>query len=298
MLNRKKRLKNFMFNNRRMFLVVKDMEKKIKDLESKCISMNALEDNENVVKFYTGLADYDTLKAVFDLCCDRLPSTAEHGSHKLINHNELLLTVMKLRLNLKNADLAFRFGVAESTVTRIIHKRINILYIALKFLIRWPTREEVRATLPECFRSKFCKAVVIIDCTEIFIEQAMNLLARFQTWSNYKSHNTIKYLIGITPQGTVSFISNARGGRVSGKQITQECGLLQLLLPGDLVLADRGFNTYELVGMQQAEASFTKGKAQLSAKEVQESRELAVRIHVERLIGVIKQYTILEGTLL
>ena len=84
------------------------------------------------------------------------------------------------------------------------------------------------------------------------------------------------------------------------KQITQECGLLQLLLPGDLVLADRGFNIYELVGMQQAEASChhsPRGKTQLSAKEVQDSRELAVvRIHVERLIGVIKQkYTILEG---
>lgn len=45
--------------------------------------------------------------------------------------------------------------------------------------------------------------------------------------------------------------------------------------------------------------SFTKGKAQLLAKEVQESRELAVvRIHVERLIGVIQQkYSILEETL-
>ena len=282
--------------------VVKDMEKKIKDLESKCISMNALEDNDNLVKFYTGLPDYGTLKAVFDLCCNCLPSTTEHGSRKLTNHNEFLLTLLKLRLNLKNADLAFRFGIAESTVSKIIHKWLNILYLALKFLIRWPTREEVRATLPECFRAKFSTAVVIIDCTEIFIERATNLLARSQTWSNYKSHNTIKYLIGITPQGTVSFISNAWGGRVSDKQITQECGLLRLLLPGDLVLADRGFNIYELVGMQQAEAklpSFTKGKAQLSAKEVQESRELAVvRIHVERLIGVIKQkYTILEGTL-
>ena len=90
---------------------------------------------------------------------------------------------------------------------------------------------------------------------------------------------------------------------MSDKQITQECGLLQFLLPGDLVLADRGFNIYELAGMQQAEAKLpllTKGKAQLSAKEVQESKELTVvRIHVERLIGVIKQkYTILEGTLL
>jgi len=50
---------------------------------------------------------------------------------------------------------------------------------------------------------------------------------------------------------------------VSDKQIIQECGLLRLLLLGDLVLADRGFNIYELVGMQQTEAklpSFTKGK--------------------------------------
>ena len=45
--------------------------------------------------------------------------------------------------------------------------------------------------------------------------------------------------------------------------------------------------------------AFTKGKAQLSAKEVKQSRELArVRIYVEQLIGMVKQkYSILEGTL-
>lgn len=282
--------------------LVKDLQKKMATLELKCISMTMLKNNESFVKFYTGLPDHDTLKAVFDLCCECLPSTTEHGHRKLTNEDEFLLTIMKLRLNLRNADLAFRFGIAESTVSKIIHKWLNILYVSLKFLIHWPTRDEVRATLPECFRSKFGKAVVIIDCTEVFIERATNLLARSQTWSNYKSHNTIKYLLGITPQGTISFVSKAWGGRVSDKQITQECGLLQLLLPGDLVLADRGFNIYELIGMQQAEAklpSFTRGKSQLSAKEVQDSRELAVvRIHIERLIGVIKQkYTILEGIL-
>lgn len=50
--------------------------------------MNALEDNENLVKFYTGLPDYDTLKAVLDLCCNYLPSTAEHGCRQLTNQNE------------------------------------------------------------------------------------------------------------------------------------------------------------------------------------------------------------------
>ena len=105
----------------------------------------------------------------------------------------------------------------------------------------------------------------------------------------------MKYLIGITPQGSVSFVLQAWGGRVSDKTIMQECGLLSKLLPGDLILADRGFNIMELVDQYK----FTKGKSQLSAKEIKQSRELArVRIPVERLIGMVKQkYSILEGTL-
>ena len=44
---------------------------------------------------------------------------------------------------------------------------------------------------------------------------------------------------------------------------------------------------------------FTKGKKQLEKQEVDWSRELSiVRIHVERVIGLLKQkYTILQGTL-
>ena len=44
---------------------------------------------------------------------------------------------------------------------------------------------------------------------------------------------------------------------------------------------------------------FTKGKKQLEKIDVDWSRELSiVRIHVERVIGVLKQkYTILQGTL-
>ena len=53
---------------------------------------------------------------------------------------------------------------------------------------------------------KFSKSVVIIDCTEIFIERPTDLLARAQVWSNYKHHSTVKFLIGITPQGTISFL--------------------------------------------------------------------------------------------
>ena len=276
----------------------------LEELKKDQLTWQGLENNDNKVLFYTGLPNFVILKMVFELALKVLPpsSIKPHGNRKLDNFTEFLITVAKLRLNLKNRDLAYRFGVSESVITNTIHKWINILYVALKFLIRWPSREEVRKTLPECFHGKFQKAVVIIDCTEIFIERATNLLARSQTWSNYKSHNTVKYLIGITPQGTISFVSEAWGGRASDKAITKESGILSQLLPGDLVLADRGFNIGDLVAEYRAEAvlpAFTKGKSQLSAKEVLESRELArVRIHVERLIGMVKQkYSILDGIL-
>ena len=56
------------------------------------------------------------------------------------------------------------------------------------------------------------------------------------TWSNYKHHNTVKFLIGVTPQGVISFISKAWGGRVSDKYLTENSGLLRKLFPGDIVL--------------------------------------------------------------
>ena len=71
---------------------------------------------------------------------------------------------------------------------------------------------------------------------------------RVQTWSNYKHHNTFKFLIGISPQRLVSFISTAWGGRASNKRITEESGVFNNLLPGDIVLADRSFDINESVG--------------------------------------------------
>ena len=84
--------------------------------------------------------------------------------------------------------------------------------------------------------------------------------------------------------------------------ITEHCGILDKIIPGDVILADRGIDIADSVGVMQGclyIPAFTKGKNQLSALDVHESRKIAnVRIHVERVIGNVRQkYFILQHTI-
>ena len=143
----------------------------------------------------------------------------------------------------------------------------------------------------------YSHATCIIDCSEIFLEQPSSLLARAQTFSQYKHHNTVKFLMAISPIGAIIFLSKCWGGPVSDKYLTANCGFYNYLITGDLVLADRGFNIADdlFAWASLALPSFTKGKDQLSLNEVEVSRSLSrVRIHVERAIGRLKHFKLLQ----
>ena len=176
------------------------------------LSKSWFEADEERVKFYTGLTALSVMMAVFDLISPALPERKS-----ISKFQQLLITFMRLRLNLSVQDLAYRFGVHASTVSRVFQTCVHAMFTSMAFLVKWPEREELKLTLPACFREKFSSCAVIIDCFEVFIDRPSCLLARVQTWSSYKHHNTAKFLIGITPQGTVSFISKGWGGRASEK---------------------------------------------------------------------------------
>lgn len=131
------------------------------------------------------------------------------GKGSLSLFQQLLLTLVRLWLNLSLEDLVYRFGVHKSRVSR---SSLEVMYVKLEHLLLWSDREILKATIP-MDSVKHCRSCVfVIDCFEVFLERPSNVLARAQTYSSYKHDNTVKYLSGITRQGTVSFISEGWGG--------------------------------------------------------------------------------------
>jgi hypothetical protein len=101
----------------------------------------------------------------------------------------------------------------------------------------WPSREQVDKHMPEAFREKYPK--VIIDCTEIKCQMPSSFLLNSQLCSSYKNHTTLKGLIGITPGGCISFISELYTGRLSDREIVERSTFLEQSFDiGDLVMAD------------------------------------------------------------
>ena len=148
----------------------------------------------------------------------------------------------------------------------------------------------------------FDDVYVILDCTELFVENPSQLGVRKQLFSNYKHHATFKFLIGVGPQMGITYVSQMYGGRASDKYITgHSSDLLSALQEnGGAVMADRGFVVQAemtQIGVKLYTPVFLgRHRPQLTGEEVDKSEKLSrVRCHVERAIQRIKSYHILDG---
>ena len=79
-------------------------------------------------------------------------------------------------------------------------------------MVGWPPKESIREHLPEIFlKSGYGEYRVIIDCAELFIDRPKLLSAEAATWSDYKHHNTFKFLVRITLIWFILFLSSYLG---------------------------------------------------------------------------------------
>lgn len=95
----------------------------------------------------------------------------------------------------------------------------------------------------------------------------------------------------------VLFRCNLYARRVSNKKITNDCGIFNLLEPGDERMADRGFHIESNIpnGVSLNILSFIDEQSRLLDEDVATTRKIAsVQVHVERAIARSKNYRILQ----
>ncbi|XP_076603783.1 uncharacterized protein LOC143330907 isoform X2 [Chaetodon auriga] len=278
-------------------------------VEKMSLSESSLKNDAEKVKFYTGLPNYFVLETVMWLLAPHMDGMK---NVKLSKFQQLLLTLMRLRLDLRNQDLAYRFGVKVGTVTRTVHQMVSIMSSTLvPTAVFWPSRAELRKNLPAALRTSHPDCAVIVDCFMVPFEEPVSRGSQQQQQQRVvpscqgvgTGYNVLKYLIGVAPQGVVTFVSRGVLGNVSDKSLAEGCGLLCKLLPGDVVLASRDLDIadsvaargalFKIAGSYQGEAY---GSSEGSPPADTSSETASVQRHVDRVISMVKQrYAMLTG---
>ena len=122
-------------------------------LKSAQLRISSVEYDDKMIQFYTGFSSYKLLKTCFHFLGPAVENLNYWGQGKDVETNndaldgsdknsrskgrhrtlcpidEFFLVMIRLRLGLLEKDLAYRFGISQSTVSRILITWINFLYL-------------------------------------------------------------------------------------------------------------------------------------------------------------------------
>ena len=206
----------------------------------------------------------------------------------------------RLRQGLPEEHLAHLFKVSVSTASRVFITWVNFMYLRLGQINIWPSRTAIDKTMSDDFKKKYSSTRVIIDWTEVRCQVRSSLQLNGELFSNYK-HHTTQGLIGISPRGAITFISQLYTGSISDQEIVVRCGFLDLPFEdNDSVIADKGFTIQDLLplGVSLNIPPFLGSSSQMSAEDALKTQVIAsLCIHVERAINKIKNFHICDGVI-
>ncbi len=209
---------------------VEELLKKVEISEKMCFRYKNL--SETDIKNYTGIE-----KPVFKMMIDTIETFAplNFWSGKPVKsispEDQLLIFLMRLRLDLPYFDLSRRYSVSQTTIQNILmtylHAVHKIFFVGIMSQI--PSQEKNKCSLPSSF-GDISNCRIIIDCTEFRISAPRkDLVAASATYSNYKHFLSVKYLIGVAPNGAITFVSHGFPGSTSDKVVTSESGVISHL---------------------------------------------------------------------
>lgn len=269
--------------------------KKLKaELSKRTMDEEFLRGNPDRVSYYTGLPWFPILLSIVNAVKPFLPPSNELSPFQMV-----LLTLARLRLDLSVQHLSHLFNVSADALSTTFANTVEVLYAHLHPLVHWPERHRLQVTMPGEFLKAFGEGfAIILDCFEVHTE-GISHSQDAQNFNHDDNKHTKKYLIGITPQRSITFISRGWEWHDSDMHITENCGLLSKLLPGDVVLASRGFGIQGREGLMCAEvrdSAWQEAGRQLDAKGIEDTQAIEhIWSHVKTVTdGMQSKYTMLQ----
>ncbi|XP_064461994.1 uncharacterized protein LOC135372273 [Ornithodoros turicata] len=197
------------------------------ELQSTSLCLDNMQTTEDML-YYTGLPSQVIFRHILDFVVKRNPHLAkgeDRGTQSV--EEQMFMVLVRLRTGMQTKEVSRNFSVSMATFSRTFSRWILAMQKELVALTSFPSLVEVQQHIPPHFK-RYPNTRIILDTTEIRIQKPSGHHAQRETFSNYKYANTMKCLVGATPDCYVSFVSALYGGGTSDRAIVQQSALLDL----------------------------------------------------------------------
>ena len=218
----------------------------------------------------------------------------------LDERDQLLLTVVWLRVYPTHEVLGYLFGVSDSTVSRIIQRVLPLLEQSGRDRMRMPDPgRKRRRSLDELLRETPNLAVVI-DSFEQKVQSPKNPDERDGFYSGKKKSHTLKNQVAVDEQtGAIVDISDSVAGPTADIKLLEQSGLMHRLPDGVGGIGDLayvGIDKLHPQGLGASPRRKPRGKPRPPEDSAYNTAFSRGRIIVENTIGRLRHYQSLTQT--
>ena len=209
-------------------------------------------------------------------------------------HNQLLLTVIWLRLYPIHEVLASLFGVSDTTVGRAIGRVLPLLEASGQDTMRMPDPGRKRRRSLDALLAETPDLVVVIDTFEQPIQRPQERKVADTYYSGKKKRHTLKSQVAVDEEtGQIVDVPESALGPAADIKVLEESGLLERLPEGVGAIGDLAYVGIEKLhpsGLGAAPRKKPRGKER-PAEDVEYNRAFSKRrIVVEHTIGRMRRY--------
>ncbi len=272
----------------------------------------ALSAHPRVFKSMTGLqvADFaalvaDVLPALGRAEQARLRQRPRHravgGGHpfELCGRDQILLTVVWLRLYPIHEVLGYLFGISDSTVSRVIPRVLPLLEQAGRDTMRLPDPGKKHRRSLDALLAALPEVVVVIDSFEQRVQRPRDRQAADDLYSGKKKQHTLKSQVAVDEEGRIVDVAESARGPTADISLLAQSGLLDRLPSGVGAMGDLGYvgiDKLHPTGLAAAPRKKPRGQPRPAADIAYNTAFSRRRIVVEHAIGRMRRFQSLTQT--